>query len=340
MTRRAAVWLCLALAFTCPATSADAQGAGTGSALKSLKEDDPDVAALMASARTSLREQRYADAMEQFEVLLKALPKSDEARQGEVDAATTWALSEIRAQHPDRGMEILERGLQQLPTNPELLTDFGVEAMTLGQFPIAEQSLQAADSLRPHHPQTVYGLARLEIEQQRWPEAERDLQAYLKLRPQDASAFFGLGHVYAVQQRDAEARAAFEQSIHLQPTQTESFYQLGQLDLQAHQDEKAQAEYARVLGRLPTHAGALTGMGQIALRARQYARAEQLLADAEKSDPKYQTPHYFRGLALAKLGRKDEAEQEMRLGDSRPHVAGPGNDGKAEPAPAQQPPTK
>ena len=298
-----------------------------------------DVGALTASARTSLREQRYPEAMEQFEVLLKAGPKNGDARQGEVDAATAWALAEIRAQHPDRAMEVLERALQQVPDNPELLTDFGIEATALGQFPIAGQVLQAADKLRPHYPKTVYGLARLEIEQQRWPDAERALKAYLVLRPEDGSAYFGLGHVYAVQQRDEEARSAFERSIQLQPKQTESYYQMGQLALQAHQDAEAQVYFSKALERLPTHAGALTGMGQIALRAKEYARAEQYLGDAEKSDPAYQTPHYFRGLALAKLGRKEEAEREMRLGDSRTHAADPRREGGESPSlPASSPP--
>ena len=76
----------------------------------------------------------------------------------------------------------------------------------------------------------------------------------------------------------------------------------------------------RVLARAPHHAGALTGLGQLALRAKQYATAEQWLREAEESDPTYPTPHYFRGLALAKLGRKDEAQQEMQRGDSRPHA--------------------
>ncbi len=271
--------------------------------------------------------------MQQFEAALKLNQENKMARQGEADAAAAWAAAEVRGRRVDQAMEILERGLKEVPDSPELLTDFGVEATALGQFGIAEQALRAADRIRPHEAKTVYGLARLEVEAQHLPEAERDLRAYLALRPQDPSAYFGLGHVYAMQQRDAEAREAFTQSIKLQPRQSESYYQLGELELEAHHDEDAGREFAVVLARVPQHAGALTGMGQLALRAKDYARAEQYLAAAEKSDPDYQTPHYFRGLALAKLGRKDEAEQEMRLGDSRPHATAPAGSGSGESAP-------
>ncbi len=295
----------------------------------------------VATGQTFLSQKRYEEAMGRFEAALNGLPKDEGARRGEVAAATAWALAEIRRQRPDKAMEILERAIAQVPNEPELLVDFGVEATSLGQIGIAEQALQAADKLRPHDPKTIYGLARLEIQRQHWPDAESDLKAYLKLRPQDASAYFGLGHVYAVQQRNEEARIAFERSIQLQPQQTESYYQLGQLELEAHQDEEARGSYAKVLERAPGHAGALMGMGELALRAKEYAKAEAYLRAAEKSDPSYQTPHYFRGLALAKLGRKSEAEEEMRLGDSRPHAADPRSDGgtgQEKQPPGQQPP--
>lgn len=290
---------------------------------QTLSENDSTITALLASARTSLREQRYDNAMEQFEAVLKAVPGSEGARRGEADAAIGWALVELQQQHTDTAMEILVRGIRQVPDDPELLTDFGVEATALGQFPIAEQSLRTADKVRPNNAKTVYGLARLDLERQHMPEAEKELKAYLELKPQDASAYFGLGHLYAMQQRPDEARAAFERSVQLQPTQTESYYQLGQLDLDAHKDPEAEREYGKVLERMPQHAGALTGLGEIALRAKEYAKAEQYLAKAEKSDPNYQTPHYFRGLALAKLGRQDEAKQELARGDSRQHATAP-----------------
>lgn len=290
---------------------------------------DPTFAADVTAGEALLRARQYEQAMDRFEAALRVSPEDASAHQGEVRAATTWALDEIHAQRPEHAMEILERGIQQLPKEPELLQDFGIEATALGQFAIAEQALQAADKLRPHDPKTVYGLARLELERQQMPEAERDLKAYLALRPKDATAYYGLGHLYAMQQHDDLARAAFEQSLELQPNQTESYYQLGQLELQAHQDEQAGKNFGEVLTRAPSHAGALTGLGQVALRAKDYARAEQLLAAAEKADPNYATPHYFRGLALVKLGRKDEAEEEMRKGDSRPHVSSPQSGGQS-----------
>ena len=301
------------------ATPAHAEGAGEQAGTK------PAMNAHIASGQAMLQARDFREAMGQFEAVLAINASDARARKGEVKAATAWAVQEEHLGHVDQTMLILERAIRQLPDEPELLVSFGLEAVALGQFPIADQALHAAERLRPGDPNTVYALARLEIEQQHMPDAERDLKAYLKLRPGDASAYFGLGHVYAMEQRIEEARSAFQKSIELQPAQTASYYQIGELDLQAHRDDEAGVVFEKVLARDPQHAGALTGMGELALHRKAYAQAEHFLAEAERSDPTYQPPHYFRGLALARLGRRDEAEQELRRGDSRPHATAPGD---------------
>jgi Flp pilus assembly protein TadD len=155
--------------------------------------------------------------------------------------------------------------------------------------------------------------------------AEADLRAYLRARPNDASAHFGLGHILAMEQRADAARAEFERSIALQPVQTESYYQIGKIELDAHHDAKAESLFLKTLDRDPSHGGALAGMGMLAFRDKEYIKAEEYLAAAEKASPHYGPAHYYRGLALARLGRKDEADSELRtateLGSTTPNPA-------------------
>ena len=273
-----------------------------------------------SAGETALVARQYSEAMQHFEAALTARPTDAEARRGEIAAATALALEQAREPNPETSLTTLAHASAVLPDEPELLLDLGIEATTLNQFALADKSLHAALSLRPGDAKTTYALARLEVEEQHMPDAERDLKAYLAMRPDDASAWFGLGHVYAMEQRNEDARQAFQTSLKLHPDQTESYYQLGQIDLNLQHDAEAAVSFGKVLARDPKHAGALTGMGQLALRAKQYTQAEQYLAQAESSDPSYPPPHYYRGLALAKLGRNEEAQQELRKGDSRPHA--------------------
>lgn len=272
--------------------------------------------------------------MDRFETSLAASPGDSAARRGELAAATELAVSARKGGHPDASLEVLRHACAKLPDEPQLLLDRGIQAEELGLLPEAEQSLHQARELDPKNPTILYALARVETDEQHMPDAERDLKAYLAARPDDASAHYGLGYLYAAEQRTEEARNEFFTSLKLQPHQTESYYQLGSLALNAHEDSAAEALFNKVLASDPNHAGALTGMGELALRSRQYVVAEQLLAKAEQADPHYPLPHYYRGLALARLGRKQEAEDELHRGDGRPHAtANPADSQPQNPAP-------
>ena len=270
---------------------------------------------------------RNPEAMDRFETILAIAPANPNARHGELSAATELALTARSSGHPEVALEVLQHARKKLPDDPDLLLELGIQATELYLYPAAEEALNAARDLRPSDPGTLYALARMETERQHLPAAEADFRAYLAAQPNDASAHFGLGHVLAMQQRTAEARAEFERSIQLQPVQTESYYQIGQIELDAHQDAKADPLFRKVLERDPTHGGALTGLGVLAFRAKDYVKAEQYLAAAEKTAPNYAPAHYYRGLALTRLGRKDEGDAELReatkLGSANPSAAQP-----------------
>lgn len=266
-----------------------------------------------AIGKLMLEEHRDPEAMDRFETVLATNLTDKDARAGELAAATDLAMSARRDDRPDAALKVLEHARTKLPDDPRLLLDLGIQAMEMGLLPEAMDSLQRARKLDPTDPDILYALARLEMQEQHLQAAETDLRAYLAKRPEDASAHFGLGKVLQAAQRPVEAKAEFERSIQLQPAQTESYYELGQLELEAQHDAQAASLFQEVLARDARHGGALTGMGVIAFRAKDYAQAEQYLARAEKTAPDYQPAHYYRGLALARLGQKDESQRELQI---------------------------
>ncbi|HEY4009678.1 MAG TPA: tetratricopeptide repeat protein [Acidobacteriaceae bacterium] len=260
-----------------------------------------------------LQEHRDPEAMDRFETVLAIDLRDQEARKGELAAVTELAMSARREQRPELALKALEHARTKLPDDPRLLLDLGVQAMEMGRLPEAADALEAARKLDSKNPDILYALARIEMAQMHLQKAEADLRAYLAKRPDDASAHFGLGRVLEVQERSADAKAEFERSIQLQPAQTESYYELGQLELEVQHDAQAAPLFQKVLARDPSHGGALTGMGIIAFRNKDYEQAEHYLAEAEKTAPNYQPAHYYRGLALARLGQKAESERELQL---------------------------
>ena len=269
-------------------------------------------AANITLGKLMLQEHHDPEAMDRFETVLEINLRDKDAREGELAAATELAVSARRENRPDAALKVLEHARTRLPDDPKLLLDLGIQATEIGLFPEAAESLQVARKLDESDPEILYALARLEMQEQHLQTAETDLRAYLAKRPEDASAHFGLGKVLEAAQRTADARAEFERSIQLQPAQTESYYELGQLELELQHDAQAAPFFQKVLTRDPTHGGALTGMGIIAFRSKDYAQAEQYLIRAEKTAPDYQPAHYYRGLALARLGNKDESQRELQ----------------------------
>lgn len=288
------------------------QAGAEESLVAALASNPNSITANVAMGDLLLSMHRNPEAMDRFETALGITSTNADARRGELAAATELALSARSSGHPEIALQVLQHARTKLTDDPKLLLEIGIEATELYLYPEAEDALNAARTLTPNDPSILYALARTETEWQHLATAETNFRAYLALQPDDASARFGLGHVFAMELRTEDARREFERSIQLQPVQTESYYQIGKIELDAHGDAKAESLFHKVLERDPTHGGALTGLGVLAFRAKDYTKAERYLAAAEKTAPNYGPAHYYRGLALAHMGRKDEGEAELR----------------------------
>jgi len=270
--------------------------------------------------RMLLAEHRDPEAMDRFETVLAIDPHSADARAGELAAVTELAVRMREEGHPERALLALKHSQTYLYDDPQLLLELGIQLNELGNAAGAVDVLKTGQKLQPDDLQILYALARAEFSKQDMAAAESGFRAYLEKRPGDASAHFGLGRVLEVLQRTDDARTEFRRSIELQPLQTESYYELGDMELKAGHDAEAEQLFAQVLARDAKHGGALTDMGEIDFRRKNFAGAEQWLSKAEAAAPAYPPAHYYRGLALARLGRKDESEDELKKATELDHL--------------------
>jgi tetratricopeptide (TPR) repeat protein len=252
------------------------------------------------------------EAMDRFETVLAIDLRNAAARHGELAAVTELAERMRQLGHPELALKALQHAQTKLPDDPQLLLDLGIQETELGDTSDALEAVHAARKLRPDDPTILYALAHAQFQAQQMADAEQSFRAYLKVRPNDASAHFGLGRVLEVTQQPAEARAEFQRSIELQPVQTESYYELADMELKAGHDDAAEELLRKTLARDRHHGGALTDMGEICFQRKQYDDAERWLEQALSAAPEYAPAHYYHGLVLAKLGRKDESARELR----------------------------
>jgi tetratricopeptide (TPR) repeat protein len=251
--------------------------------------------------------------MNEFERAIKANPNDAVAKQNEAKTAIECGLIEQQNDRMEAALWLLLRAQYWTPENPELLRDIGVLEANLTLYTDAASTLSESLRLRPNEPQAVYALARVDMELGQMNAAEQEWLELLKVEPDNARARYGYGLVLQSLQRDEEARSQFEQSIQLDPHQAESYYRLGEIARRQQKPDEARKLYQEALSHDPAHGGALTGLAILDYEMKNYNQAESELEAAIKSTPNYYTAHYYRGLALARLGRKAEAEAEFAV---------------------------
>ena len=287
--------------------------------LRAIDANPESLSANLLLGHLLLVDHKNPEAMDRFETVLTKDPRNADAGHGELNAVTELAMEMRRKQQPELALKALLHARQALPDNSSLLLELGIQETELGMTTVALESLHHAHTIDPGNPEVIYALARAEMDAQQMSLAESDFRAYLSMRPKDASAHFGLGRVLEALQRTVDARAEFMHSLALQPDQTESNYELGQMDLEAGNFNAAEPLFSKTLARDSKHGGALTGMGVLAYRRKQYDKAEGWLLQAIDAAPNYPPAHYYRGLNLARLGRKEESDKELAIATELDH---------------------
>jgi tetratricopeptide (TPR) repeat protein len=248
-----------------------------------------------------------------FEAILDADPANVQAQEGEVAASEHLALEARSKGQADEALRTLLRAQQVAPKHPRLLFDLGIQEEEMHLYQDADRTLAALDQLQPGNPQVAYAVAHVKLDLGQLAAAEEKMLVYLKAQPNDASAHYGLGRVYQLKLETEKARAEFERCVELQPVQTEAYYQLGDIALGQENPAEAITDFAKTLARDPKHGGALAGTGQAYFKQKQYQQAEAFLQQAVAAAPEYEKGHYYLGLTLARLGRKDDSERELAL---------------------------
>lgn len=252
-----------------------------------------------------------AQARDVFESILHADPSSVPAQNGEVAAGERIALDQRAQGKMADALQTLMRAQHYAPESARLAYDLGVLEDEMHLYPEATASLDKARQLHFSDPSLLYAQARVFLDRQQLGPAEEKMLAYLNLHPDDATAYYGLGRIYQLGLQFDKARQAFQKSIELHPEQTEAWFQLGDLALKQNRDDEALADFQHTLARDPQHGGALAGAGQALFQQKHYPQALDYLNRAVAAAPDYAPAHYYLGLTLARLGRKDEAQREL-----------------------------
>ena len=142
---------------------------------------------------------------------------------------------------------------------------------------------------------------------------KQNLQA-ATLNPADASAHYQLGLIYQKRGELDAAVGSFKRAIEIDPGETDAHYQLGRIARQEGRLNEAVQHFERVVRLEPAHSQneIWRETGLVYYDAGQYQDALEMFDKFLDRRPSDAEARYWRGMTLNKLGRRNEAIQEMQ----------------------------
>jgi protein O-GlcNAc transferase len=259
------------------------------------------------------------EADRQLREALRIDPARSDASAALVRILQDQARASAAAGEPEKALASLIEARKYLPANPDVQFEFGTIALQMSLWQDAVEAFQRTLKLRNNDPVALYDLGRAFMGLSQFEDARQQFARYVEVRPDEASGHCALGMTLAALQRVPEARKHFERSIMLDPAQNESFFRLGLIDLDAENLDEAARNLRLVLARDSKHAGALSALGRVAFKQKRYSQAIYLLQQAIASDSSWREAHYYLGLAFARVGRKEEANDQINIATQLEH---------------------
>jgi tetratricopeptide (TPR) repeat protein len=218
-----------------------------------------------------------------------------------------------------RSLTLLREARSYAPDNSDVQFEFGSIALQLSLWEDAIAAFQQTLNLRQNDPVALYSLGRAFLGEWKFEDARQQFARYVEARPDDASGHCALGMTLAALENTQEALEQFERSIAIAPEQTESYFRLGLIELNVKDLDEAASNFRQVLTRDAKHPGALSGLGRVAFEQKHYSDAIDLLQRAIASDDSFREAHYYLGLTLVRLGRKEEADSQLQISTRLEH---------------------
>ena len=229
------------------------------------------------------------------------------------------ARAAVKAGDSAKALFLLTDARKYAPDDPDVQFELGTTALQMSLWQDAVEAFQRTLKLRRDDPIALYNLGRAFMGMAQFESARQQFARYVEMRPDDASGHCALGMTLAALERASEAHAQFERSIELAPSQTESYYRMGLVDLDAKHLDEAAKNLRQAIAREPKHAGALSALGRVAFEQKRYPEAIDLLQRAIATDDSLHEPHYYLGLAFARVGRRQEADDQLQIATRLEH---------------------
>jgi tetratricopeptide (TPR) repeat protein len=276
-----------------------------------------------------------------FEKAVKSNPKSANAQnmlgqvllqQGDVEAAIPHFRIFVKLRPP--GLHLFQIGnclaksagkvigKSQLTLTPHT---FSASATQTKDYPNARKAFAKMFEVPPDSAASYLFTARMLFRHEFDPIAEEYGQKAVTLDPKLALAHFLLGELYLYKSRVPEAIVEFQKELVINPGHAATYYKLADAYSRMQKFEDAERLLQRSIWLDDTSTGPYILMGKVLEKKGEFHLAVRALQKAATMDPNNAMTHHLLGQAYRDMGKKEEAETELKLAeqlqtqqDSRP----------------------
>jgi tetratricopeptide (TPR) repeat protein len=236
-------------------------------------------------------------------------PKNQEAIQ-------LLGLSYYLNGYPAEAIPLLEKVQTWFPrANVDAAYILGVCYIQTKNYPQARKAFARMFDVPEDSAASYLFTARMLFRQEFDPVAEEYGLKAVALDPKLPLAHYLLGELYLYKSRVPEAVTEFQKELAIDPGHAGTYYKLADAYSRLQKFDDAERLLQRSIWLDATSTGPFILMGKVLEKKGEFALAVRSLQRAATMDPNNPTTHHLLGQAYRDMGKKEEAETELKLAE-------------------------
>jgi len=278
--------------------------------LQTVEARDPNAKGLPFEIGTAYyRKNDFVKAIEYLKRAVAADPANGEATQ-------LLGLAYYRGGHPADAIPLLEKVQGWYPrANADAAYVLGVCYIQTKDYAQARKAFGQMFDVPPDSAASYLFTARMLFRQEFDPVAEEYAQKAATLDPKLPLVHELLGELYTYKSRIPEAIAEFQKELAINPANAATYYKLADAYSRVQKYDEAQRLLQRSIWLDATSTGPFILMGKVLEKKGEFDLAVRALQRAASMDPNSAMTHHLLGLTYRDMGKKEEAESELKLAE-------------------------
>jgi tetratricopeptide (TPR) repeat protein len=249
-----------------------------------------------------------------FPKAIEYLKKATAADPANEEAIQLLGLSYYLGGHPADAIPLLER-VQGWYARANIDASYilGICYIQTKNYDQARKAFGKMFDVPPDSAASYLFTARMLLRQEYDPVAEEYAQKAAALDPKLPLVHFLLGELYLYKSRVPEAISEFQKELAINPAHAATYYKLADAYSRVQKFEDAERLLQRSIWLDATSTGPYILMGKVLEKKGEFDLAVRALQRAASMDPNNPTTHHLLGQAYRDMGKKEDAESELKL---------------------------